>query len=491
MSRVGDAGFLIGIGALLAIMVGAGQRGSVLDYSRLIDVATTAPTTTFPGLSGNALLVLAALGIFCGAIGKSAQFPLHTWLPDAMQGPTTASSIIHAATMVAAGVFLVARCYPIFPADALTVVGWIGGITCFLAATIACVQWDLKAVLAYSTVSQLGLMFVGLGSGEANGGRAAGIAHLFTHAMFKCLLFLCAAAVIHAAHGVQDLHRLGGLRKKMPVTAWTSLAAVLAIAGAPLFSGFYSKDAILAATIANGTEHGGAAWGPFALAAAGSLLTSFYMLRWWLRVFAGEARDHHLADHAHDPSGAARFVLIALAPLTLAIPWTAGGWLDHALRAPHGEPLHHAHTTAMLVASSVLLVGAAVALFVYWWAPRKNRDVAGALASAGRPLHTGASELWGIDRLWNAIFANGLGRWLAARCARVDLGSPSRLRALDSAKDDRAAEWTSLDGVVDGVGRFVGGLGRAGNKVHDGRLSTYLAFTAIVGTTVLLWSLFR
>lgn len=495
MNRVGDAGFLIGIGALLAIMVGSGQHGSVFDFTRLASFATNAPATTFLGLSGARLITLAAVGIFCGAIGKSAQFPLHTWLPDAMQGPTTASSIIHAATMVAAGVFLVARCYPLFPADALAVVGWVGGITCVLAASIACVQWDLKAVLAYSTVSQLGLMFVGLGAGEQNGGRAAGIAHLFTHAMFKCLLFLCAGAVIHAMHGVQDLHRMGGLRKKMPVTAWCSLFAVLAIVGAPTFSAFYSKDAILAAAIANAEAHGGAAFGPLLLAATGSLLTSFYMLRWWLRVFGGDARDEHLPDHAHDPSGAAKYVLIALAPLTLALPWTAGDWLDRSLRSPlhalHGEALHEAHGKALVIASGLLLAGAAVALFVYWWAPRKQRDLAGAMAHRLRPLHTGASELWGIDRLWNTIFANGLGRWLANRCARADLGSPSRLRALDSATDKRAAEWTSLDGAVDAIGRLCGDLGRAGGALHGGRLSVYLAFTAIVGTAGLLWSVLR
>src|SRR5262249_15636950 len=156
---------------------------------------------------------------------------------------------IHAATMVAAGVFLVARAYPLFTPQALDVVGWTGGVTCLLAAAIACMQWDLKAVLAYSTVSQLGLMFVGLGAGVEAGGRAAGMAHLCTHAFSKCLLFLCAGAVIHACGGSQDLDRLGGLRKRMPWTAAASLLGVLALIGAPLASGFYSKDAVLAAAL--------------------------------------------------------------------------------------------------------------------------------------------------------------------------------------------------------------------------------------------------
>ncbi|MBL9078061.1 MAG: NADH-quinone oxidoreductase subunit L [Planctomycetes bacterium] len=491
MNRVGDAGFLIGIGALLSLMVTAGEHGSVLDFVRLPGAAAAAQSTTFLGLSGGQLLTLAALGIFCGAVGKSAQFPLHTWLPDAMQGPTTASSIIHAATMVAAGVFLVARCYAMFPADALAVVGWTGGITCLFAATIACVQWDLKAVLAYSTVSQLGLMFVGLGAGDEHGGRAAGIAHLFTHATFKCLLFLCAGAVIHAANGLQDLHRMGGLRRTMPVTAWCSLIAVLAIAGAPAFSGFYSKDAVIAAALAHATAAGGAAWGPFLLAAAGSLLTSFYMLRWWIRVFAGEPRDDSLVEHAHDPAGAAKWVLIALAPFALSLPWTTGDWLDRALRAPHAEHLHAAHGQAVVLASALLLAGAAAALFLYWWAVRRDRDTAGALASRLRPLHRGAQELWGIDRLQDLVFTRGLGRWFAGRCARVDLGSPSRLRALDEAGDRRAADPLSLDGAIDGLGRFFGGLARRGAVLHGGRTGAYLAFVAIVVGAGLWWSVLR
>ena len=500
MNRVGDAGFLIGIGALLAVMVGAGQQGSVLDFARLGQAAGAATNVTFLGLSGSHLIVLAALGIFCGACGKSAQFPLHPWLPDAMQGPTTASSIIHAATMVAAGVFLVARCYPMFPPEALTVVGWTGGITCLLAASIACVQWDLKAVLAYSTVSQLGLMFVGLGAGPEAGGRAAGISHLFTHAFFKCLLFLCAGAVIHAAAGCQDLHRMGGLRRKMPVTARCSLAAVLAIAGAPFFSGFYSKDAVLAAALfhAQHAPNGSSsllAWGPLVLAAAGSLLTGAYMLRWWLRIFAGEERDHELLHHAHDPSPSSKLVLLAFAPFTIVFPWTVGDWLDSALQLPHTEGLHHAHSTAMVLAGSLLAGGAAFAFAVYWWAPRNGRDLASGFAKALRPLHTLCSELWFVDRVWDLVFTRGLGRGLAAITARLDLGSQQRLRDLENNAATSAASGaggaTSLDGVIDGIGRTCGNLGRAGSLLHGGRVGAYLAVASILGAAGLLWGLLR
>lgn len=489
MNRVGDAGFLIGIGALLAIALQNGKSGDVLGWANLMTLQPG--TASFLGLSQGALMTIAALGIFCGAIGKSAQFPLHPWLPDAMQGPTTASSIIHAATMVAAGVYLVARCYPVFPPEALSVVGWTGGITCFVAATIACVQWDLKAVLAYSTVSQLGLMFVALGSGEEAGGRAAGIAHLFTHAMFKCLLFLCAGAVIHACHGHQDLHRMGGLRKQMPVTAIASLLAVLAIGGAPFFSGFYSKDAVLAAALHHATVHGGAAWGPLVLAALGSLLTSAYMLRWWLRIFFGEARDHDVVHHAHDPSGLAKGVLIALMPFTVVFVWTAGDWLDHALLAPHGEELHHAHTSAMLLASTLLALGFGFALVVFALAPRQGKDLAGALAKVLRPLHTFCGELWYFDRLWDLLFTRGIGRGLAALTARLDLGSTERLRGLENGGAGGIGGALSLDGLVDGIGRTCGRIGRSGALVHGGRLGAYLALASVLGAIGLLWGLLR
>ncbi|MBK8097960.1 MAG: NADH-quinone oxidoreductase subunit L [Planctomycetes bacterium] len=482
INRVGDAGFLLGIGALLCLALANGGTGNVLGFDQL---ATLQPAeVTFLGLSGTMLLTLAALGVFCGAIGKSAQFPLHTWLPDAMQGPTTASSIIHAATMVAAGVFLVARCLPFFPPEALTVVGCLGGITCLLAAVIACVQWDLKAVLAYSTISQLGLMFVGLGAGTAAGGQAAALAHLFTHALFKCLLFLGAGAVIHACHGHQDLHRLGGLRKAMPVTAMTSLLAVLAIAGVPLFSGFYSKDAVLAAALLHAQTNGGLAWAPLLLAAAGSLLTAGYMLRWWLRIFALRARQSGITDHAHDPEGAAKWVLMLLATGTLALPFTAGDWLDHALLAPHDEHHHAAHSTAMVLALGLLAVGAATAWWIWFRAPRRQQDLAGMLAQRLATLHRAAAELFWLDALQARLFGRTLGRDLAATTARLDLGSRARIERLEH---DRApAELTSLDGLIDGIGRGCAGLGAGAATAHSGRIGVYLALAALLSTAALL-----
>lgn len=483
MNRFGDAGFLVGIGALLAAAAASGATGEVLAWDSLATMSRegTLPGTLF-GLGGTDLLTLAALGVFCGAIGKSAQFPLHTWLPDAMQGPTTASSIIHAATMVAAGVFLVARVDFLFTPDALEVVGWVGAFTCLLAASIACVQWDLKAVLAYSTVSQLGLMFAGLGAGETHGGTAAAIAHLFTHAVFKCLLFLCAGAVIHACHGCQDLDRLGGLRKQMPLTAWASLAAVLAILGTPFFSGFWSKDAILASQLSRALAEGGWSWGPLVLSSLGSLLTGAYMLRWWLRIFGGSSRDAHLADHAHDPAGGAKVVLLALMPLTLMWGFTGGGWLDTAL----GMPDLAAHGTAMALALTLLALGAGFALAVYGVLPRGGRDVATALASRLGALHRGASDLWGIDGAWNRLFASGLGEATGRLFARLDLGTLRRLVNLEEPGSQRTDDLRSVDGFVDGIGRFLAGAGRAGARLHAGRLTTYVLVAVLCGAAVLL-----
>ncbi|MBI5853578.1 MAG: hypothetical protein HZB39_21425 [Planctomycetes bacterium] len=460
MNRVGDAGFLLGIGIVLVAALANGQRDP-LSWSSLATLAA--------GGTSEALLTLAALGVFCGAIAKSAQFPLHPWLPDAMQGPTTASSIIHAATMVAAGVFLVARCEALFTTTALDVVGWIGGITCLLAAAIACVQWDLKAVLAYSTISQLGLMFVGLGAGPEAGGRAAGIAHLFTHAGFKCLLFLCAGAVIHACAGHQDLARLGGLRKRMPITAIASLLAVLAISGAPLTSGAFSKDGVLAAALAHATASGGLAYGPLVLAVIGSLLTAIYMFRWWLRLFAGDARVPDCSAHAHDPARSASVVLLVMAPFTLGLPWTFGGWLETALsgtRVP-GAALAEAHHTATWIATALFVTGTLVAFVLF--APRSG--LGALLARRLRAVHAACSELFWIDRIQDRVVARGLGRGLARIIARLDLGDGARI--------------TSLDGLIDGLGRGLTRIGGAGSLVHAGRLGVYVAVAAIAVTAVL------
>jgi len=293
-TRIGDIGFFIGILWLYS------QTGTLLFFDNgngCLELTALTKLVSATTLGGMAVSTAIALLIFCGAIGKSGQFPLHVWLPDAMEGPTPVSALIHAATMVAAGVFLVARCYPVFevssiasllradipvppPSIALQVVTWIGAITAVFAALIAVAQTDIKRVLAYSTVSQLGFMMIGLGVG----GVAVGMFHLITHAFFKALLFMGAGSVIHGCHEEQDIRRMGGLKKFMPVTFATYAIGMMALSGVPLFfSGFWSKDEIL---------HAAHNWPvsqiPFYLAAFGALLTAFYMTRQMCYVFFGD-----------------------------------------------------------------------------------------------------------------------------------------------------------------------------------------------------------
>jgi NADH-quinone oxidoreductase subunit L len=268
------------------------------------------------------LLVLAGLGIFCGCVGKSAQFPLHVWLPDAMEGPTPVSALVHSATMVAAGVYLVGRFFPAFAPEVLLVIAIIGTITMLLGASIAFAANDIKRVLAYSTVSQLGLMMVALGVG----GWLAGLMHLITHAFFKSLLFMCSGSVIHAVHS-NDMRKMGGLFWKMPVTAITMLVGCLAIAGVSVpfvvgFSGYYSKDAILEQALSfwqlNQTPQAGLF---FILAVAGAAMTTTYMFRMWFMTFTGQPRDHHAYDHAHESPPVMYLPLVILAVMAVSVAW--------------------------------------------------------------------------------------------------------------------------------------------------------------------------
>ena len=318
VNRVGDFGFLIGI---LIIYATCGVLGYD-DVFRAIGEGK---------LSGT-LLTMAGIGVFAGAIGKSAQFPLHVWLPDAMEGPTPVSALIHAATMVAAGVYLVGRVYPIFTPDAFLVIAYIGLITLMITATIALTARDIKKVLAYSTCSQLGFMVMGLGVG----GFTAGLAHLTTHAAFKACLFLGSGSVIHAVHS-QDIFEMGGLRKKMPITFVTFLIATLAIAGVPGFSGFFSKDMILGEALAFGMrnpQHLGIFIG--ALLTAG--LTAFYMFRLVILTFFGHPRDQHKYDHAHESPANMWVPLAVLATLSFSFwfqnPISGKSWFKDLVPKP-------------------------------------------------------------------------------------------------------------------------------------------------------------
>lgn len=288
-NRLGDFGFMLGI------LIAWAALGSI-NFSALKETISANPTA----LGG--LATVAGLLIFCGAVGKSAQFPLHVWLPDAMEGPTPVSALIHAATMVAAGVYMLCRAIFIFTPEALSVIAWVGGFTALLAALIAIQQNDIKRILAYSTISQLAYMVMAVGLS----GPAPAIFHLATHAFFKALLFLGAGSVIIALHHEQDIWEMGGLRAKMPVTFWTFMAGVLAIAGVPPFSGFYSKDTILAQAA---HQHN---WPLFVLGAVVAALTTFYMFRLAFVVFFGPERSES-AGHAHESPGVMTWPLRILA----------------------------------------------------------------------------------------------------------------------------------------------------------------------------------
>jgi NADH-quinone oxidoreductase subunit L len=336
-NRLGDFGFMLGI-----LMVWA-AFGS-LNFSVLQDELAKNPQAL------GALATAAGLLIFCGAVGKSAQFPLHVWLPDAMEGPTPVSALIHAATMVAAGVYMLCRIFFLLNAPALEVIGWIGGFTALLAALMAVQQNDIKRILAYSTLSQLGYMVMAVGLG----GPAAAMYHLTTHAAFKALLFLGAGSVIVGLHHEQDIWKMGGLKKKMPITFWTFLLGTLALCGVPPFSGFYSKDAILAAAL--NPHH--PRIGLFVLAVLVAVLTTFYMFRLIFVAFLGAPRSD-AAGHAHESPRVMTLPLIALAvPTVLAGFWGidlllgkqfgaeeaghAGSWVDQIF-----APFNHAPLPAL------------------------------------------------------------------------------------------------------------------------------------------------
>jgi NADH-quinone oxidoreductase subunit L len=318
-NRVGDWGFWLGI---LAFFTATGT----LNYFELFAHVEA-------GTIKGALLGWAGVGLFMGCVGKSAQMPLHIWLPDAMEGPTPVSALIHAATMVAAGVYMVARLAPLFGADAMMVILYVGAITAFVTSTIALVKTDIKRVLAFSTLSQLGYMVMSLGAGDPTNAMF----HLTTHAMFKALLFLGAGSVIHAVHS-QEMPDMGGLRRKLPITFVTMLIATLAISGVPFFAGFYSKDGILGSTLAFGMINGH--YLPFILGITAAAITPFYMFRLIFMTFFGKPRDEEKFSHAHESPPSMTIPLIVLGVLSIiAAGWQTAdkGWFAK-FAAPYDVP---------------------------------------------------------------------------------------------------------------------------------------------------------
>jgi NADH-quinone oxidoreductase subunit L len=383
VTRFADLGFLIGI--LLY-----GYYGGTFAF--------TPDSMTL--LTGGAAMLPLALGLmFVGGAGKSAMFPLHIWLPDAMEGPTPVSALIHAATMVVAGVYLVARMFPLFIAYApqvLEVIGWVGAFTAFFAASIACVQTDIKRVLAFSTISQIGFMIVALGvctdmtPHEGGLGYMASMFHLFTHAMFKALLFLGAGSIIHAVHS-NEMSAMGGLRKYMPVTHITFLIACLAIAGIPPFSGFFSKDEILAACFHYSPLMG---WVMTVIAA----MTAFYMFRLYYGIFWGkENKELHAHHTPHESPLAMTFPLIFLAAVT-----SVAGFIPFGTLVSSNGEAYHIHLDATVAVTSVLIAILSIAIATWMYA-RSSQPVADKLGKRFKGLHTAASHRFYIDEVYQFV----------------------------------------------------------------------------------------
>jgi NADH-quinone oxidoreductase subunit L len=458
---------------------------------------------------GRWLLFIAGVGIFCGCVGKSAQFPLFVWLPDAMEGPTPVSALVHSATMVAAGVYLVGRFYPVLTPDVLLVIAVIGGITLFIAATIALVANDIKRVLAYSTVSQLGYMMLALGVG----GWSAGLFHLVTHAFFKSLLFLCSGSVIHACH-TNDMRKMGGLARVMPWTAGTMLVGCLAIIGAGIpfvigLSGYYSKDAILAQALSYSQAN--PSWSILYYAVAGgAFLTAFYMFRLWFMTFAGTPRDHHIADHAHESPNVMVVPLVALSVLAIVAGWTLPGgfglanlleqarpagtaatmsdaFLFGTLTVP-AEHLSHEgaiHVTATLTAFTTAAAGVLLAAMMYLWRIISPEMV----ASVFRPIYSFLANRWYFDELYNAIFVRPVFA-VASLASGTDRGVIDRLidgiawSARQLAGFDAWIDRNLVDGLVNATATATWNAGLELKKLQTGRLRQYVMFI-VVGTVAL------
>ena len=438
------------------------------------------------------LFVVMGIGIFLGCVGKSAQVPLQTWLPDAMEGPTPVSALIHAATMVAAGVYLVGRAYPLFAPEVLLIIAYIGAITLFISATIALVQTDIKRVLAYSTCSQLGYMMLALGVG----GWVAGLLHLLTHAFFKALLFLCSGSVIHGCHHEQDLLKMGGLFWKMKITATTMLIGVLAISGAPLFSGWYSKDIIIGSALGYGLVHKKHVL-LFLLPLIAAGMTGFYMFRLWFLAFTGKPRDEHVFENAHESPWVMTLPLVVLAAFSLSVAWGWPVWevdksyLGHLLEA--GEPAsiidfadakieaHEHHATAGLLALASAAAGVLIAVVMYW---KPKIDPAAIRAQLGL-VHRFLFNKWYFDEVYDAAFVKPTVKLAFASAAADKRPTDAAPPAGESELPLRKFDLFTLDGWLNALGQLAGAIGGSLRAVQTGQLRTYVLFLALTVAAVL------
>jgi NADH-quinone oxidoreductase subunit L len=453
VNRVGDFGFALGIAAIWTTV-------GTLNFTEVFELL---PAALHAGAIEPWMMTGIALLLFMGAMGKSAQFPLHVWLPDAMEGPTPVSALIHAATMVNAGVYFVARANPIFaetPA-AMILIAAIGIFTAILAATIALTQRDIKRVLAYSTLSQLGYMFAALGVGAFT----AAIFHLMTHGFFKGLLFLGSGSVIHAVHEEQDMNRMGALWRKIPITHWTMLIGAIAIAGIPPLAGFWSKDEILAESFKNGF-----AW-VWAIGVLVAVMTGFYMFRLMGKTFYGKSNvDPHVVDKIHESPWTMTLPLILLAIpsvlLGLAIGFPpADGMLHHWLEPTfhHSVELlgieHHPFEVAgidgvlLIIGAAAAAIGVGLGIWLFGlFRAGERRERIERWTDRLQPLYRASFNKWWFDELNDLIFVR-LGGWVA-----------------------RAMWWFDVrvvDGTVNGIASLTQGSGRGIRQIQTGRVQNY------------------
>ncbi len=532
MNRVGDFGFLIGL-MIIWTSFGtfqfadtdshdspeAGLFTMIRGHDGRLDVSEDGKQVYLRDASGHRaeqngqprtitylLLVAAGLGVFAGSIGKSAQFPLQTWLPDAMEGPTPVSALVHSATMVAAGVYLAGRFYPMFTPEVLLGIAYIGCITLFVAATIALVVTDIKRVLAYSTISQLGYMMLAIGVG----GWGAGLFHLVTHAFFKSLMFLCSGSVIAGCHHVQDMSRMGGLRHKMKITAYTMLIGVMAIAGLAIpgtsigFSGFYSKDAIVASALAY-YELNNAHFLLFITPLVTAGITSFYMFRLWFLTFAGQPRDQHVYDHCHENPKIMTIPLIALAIFAAGCAWGGEGGPLFRLIADselvpavervvsvgaskvtlpshqgHDSDVHHVHATAGMLALISAFIGMGLAYLMYVQKSIRPSDIRRQFSS----VYDFLLDKWRFDDLYEVMFVQPV-HIVAAWCVSFDrkvldaiLHGSAKITVLVSGWDRKFDE-TMVDGLVNLVGTVTFSIGSSLKVIQTGRLRQYIMWIGV------------
>jgi NADH-quinone oxidoreductase subunit L len=515
-TRIGDVALLLGMVWLYS------QCGTLLFYdnnSGCLEQSALAKMVAQTTGIGMAVSTGISLLIFAGAVGKSGQVPLHVWLPDAMEGPTPVSALIHAATMVAAGVFLVARVYPLMAAMpdnspesplsfALEVVTWVGAITAIFAASIAIAQTDIKRILAYSTISQLGYMMIGLGVG----GVAVGMFHLITHAFFKALLFMGAGSVIHGCHDEQDIRRMGGLRKFMPITFATYAIGMLALAGFPLFSGFWSKDGILHAA------HGWPAsrW-PFCLGLAGALLTAFYMTRQVCYVFFGSNRSracesagqshshtanppsHNGGARPHECPAVMTIPLVILAVFAFALGFVgtpAWPWFQNFLDGSQaGAGFNSGVLSLMLLSTAVVFVGLGLGWWLYGRNPVETAEEPDALDRLRPDIFTLLKNKYFVDELyeatiirfnaWWARVCNWLDTWIWNGAVQLVSYLVLGLSWVNHAFD----EFVINLGFDQGCGRVTFG-GRLMSRLQDGRVQNYLrviGLAMVALALILIW----